>query len=63
MDSAIPVVKEQDRKIKVSMTSLINLAPPDVVIITIIIMSLTPVSSSNKDIGGAPSMRSSYFEK
>ena len=26
----------------------------------IIIMSLTPVSSSNKDIGGVPSIQSSY---
>ena len=30
------------------------------VIIIIIIMSLTPVSSLEKDIGGVPSMQSSY---
>ena len=29
-------------------------------IIKIIIMSLTPVSSSDEDIGGVPSMQSSY---
>ena len=29
----------------------------------IIIMSLTPISSSNKDIRRVPSMQSSYLEK
>ena len=31
-----------------------------VIIIIKIIMSLTPISSSDKDIGGIPSMQSSY---
>ena len=36
---------------------------PSITVIIIIIMSLTPVSSSNKDIGGVPSMQSSYLQK
>ena len=40
--------------------SKVRKAPARVIII---IMSLTPVSSSDKDIGGVPSMQSSYSEE